>query len=230
MDSRRIALFWVTGLLALQASLWAQGGFRPLTDLQLFGSSTYEFREAGTTLEDVKGSPFLEEEFRMGRIMINQSMYEEVSLRYDVYSDRFQVRLTETTLVIDPARNNIDTLYYGGYRFVRKFLLPGKNQTLSHVAVLYQDDRCTLYKRFIMNLVPATKASAYVEARPAAFNPGPPEYYLGRGGDLVQFKGVKSFAGFYGVEPGQVRSLVKERQLNLQDEGDLVRLCAAFSR
>lgn len=221
----RIALM----LLLLPGFMAAQSGFKPMTDLQIFGSSTYDFRTSQINIRDVKGTPYLTEDYLEGKVLMGNTMYEGVQLRYDVYNDRFEARLEQNTIIIDPVKNVIDTTYYSGYKFVCKFIHPDKSSALAHVAVLYKSDNCNLYKKYKVALIPATNPSAYTEAKPAKFDSVLPDHYLGRKNELTLLKGVKSIADFFEVETKEVKSLIKINQLKLQSEEDLVRICEHFS-
>lgn len=230
MIRRNLLYRFLNALLitAVPVVLGAQGSFKPLTDLQIFGSTTNKFLEIQLDIKDIEGSAYLEEEFTEGRVMMYNTMYEGVRLRYNVYNDLFEANQGDNNIVIDPLKNDIDTFYYQGYKFVRKFL-PHQDQILSHVGVLFDHRNCTLYKKFRTILIPAEKASAYTEAKPARFNTVQPDYYLGRGEDLFLLKGNKAIADFFQVEQKEVKNLVRSRKLKLQREEDLIRICAHFS-
>ena len=208
---------------------FAQGNFMPLTDLQIFNATTYDFRESGTSMHDIKGSPYLKDEFSEGTIVMNNITYQDVMLRYNVYNDLFEARLGKNSIVIDPVKNPIDTIYYQGNKFIRRFLNASKNNRLSHLAVLYKHGSVSLYKRYRISLVQATSPGAYAEAKPAEFDPRMPEYFLGRGDELQMLKGVKTIASFYEVDAREVKSLLKSGQLKLQREEDLISICTHFS-
>merc|ERR1712174_106596 len=55
-------------------------------------------------INDIKGSPFLNENFTNGSILENKLMKKvETSLRYDMYNDVFEIQL-------DPTSNKVNTL------------------------------------------------------------------------------------------------------------------------
>ncbi len=228
----RIRLLTRTALMIvlIPSAAKAQSGFLPLTDLQIFGSATMDFRQNQTNLKDAEGSQYLEDTYTAGNVLMNNVMYEGVLLRYDIYNDLFEARLGTHTVAIDPVKNSIDTLYYRDYKFVRKFLQPGKNNRLSHVVVLYTCKENALFKKFKVAFIPATNPSAYTEAKPAKINPVLPDYFLGNGEELVLIKGVKSIADFFKVEPKRVKSIIKSQQLDLRSEEDLRTICSEFTR
>ena len=171
----------------------------------------------------------MDEAFSEGKILMGNTLYEGVQLRYNIYNDRFEARLLNTTIELDPLKTPIDTLYYAGYRFVLKFMQPGTNKDLSHLLVLYHHADFNLFKKLKITLTPETKPGAYAEGQPAQFNPSLPEYYLERGEEMVLVKGAKSIAEFFEVEPKEVKSLIRSGQSKLQREEDLVRICTHFS-
>jgi hypothetical protein len=71
---------------------------------------------------EISGSPYLTEEFRSGMIHWNRMWYEGIDLRYNIYQSNFEARLENGIIVIDPIKNNMDTLKYNEEVFVKKFL------------------------------------------------------------------------------------------------------------
>jgi hypothetical protein len=216
-------------LLCFQSPATGQGGFRPLTDLEIFGSTTLEFRKIQLDIKDIEGSPYLSEEFSEGKVLMNNMLYDGVNLRYNVYNDRFEVNLDTETIMIDPVKNTIDTLYYLEQKFVRKFLNPEKSNELSHVEVLYSHPDGNLLKKYRIELIPATQPGAYTEAQPAKFKTSSPFYYLERPGNMVLYKGVRSLAEFFATDSKEIKKLIKTHRFKLQDEKDLTSLCALLS-
>jgi len=155
---------------------------------------------------------------------MNNTVYEGMKLRYDVFNDMFEAQLGQNMTIIDPVSNPIDTIYCNGYKFVRKFLQPDKSEVLSHVAVLYGKKGQALFKKFNVYLNPVTEPDGYSEAKPANFNASNPDYYLGKGETVLLIKGAKSFAAFFEVELRLVKEVVKTNQLRLQNEKDLITL------
>jgi len=69
----------------------------------------------------VKGSPYLTEEFRPGMIHWNRMWNEGIDLRYNIYQGSFEAKLKSGTIVIDPIKNNIDTIKYREEVFVKQY-------------------------------------------------------------------------------------------------------------
>ena len=229
MISSRLISMMALGIMLGTCQLPGQYNIESFADLQIFGIATFQNRNKELKLNDVKGSPYLTEDFLEGKVLMGQTLYKGVQLRYNVYGDRFEARLDQSIIEVDPVTNPIDTLYFYGHKFVRKFLQSHKNKDLSHLAVLYSHPGCTLFKKYKVTLIPETKPGAYVEAQPAKFDPGLPDYYLGKGEELILLNGVKSIAEFFQVESKEVKSMIKTKQLKLQDEKNLIIICAYFS-
>jgi len=215
-------------LLLLNGGAMAQNNVEVVKSLQTFGSSSLDYRQRQLEMKDVKGSPYLTADFQEGELLMSNTLYKGLQLRYNVYSDRFEIQLNQQTIELDPVKNPIDTLYYSGYKFIRRFLQPDKNKMLSYVAVIYGDGSCMLIKQFRISLTPAKDAGAYEQSKPAEFTPAKPEYFLVRGEEQSQVKGVKSVAGFLNVDPGEVKSYLKSNQLKISEEDDLTVIFAHF--
>jgi hypothetical protein len=227
-------LRWLLAVLSIilldGGLLLAQYDVEVLQSLQTFGYASLDYRERQLEIKDVKGTPYLTDEFMEGRVLMGHTVYEGIQLRYNIYSDRFEARLGEQTIELDPVKNAIDTLYYADNKFVRRFLQPDKNRMLSHVAVIYSDVDCTLFKHYRINFNPAKQPGAYENPKPAEFTPARPVYYLGGGEGLSLVNGAKSIAAFFMVDTKQVKSFVNSNQLKLSNEDHLARVCAYFSK
>jgi hypothetical protein len=200
-----------------------------LMNLQTFGSARFDYRKRQVEYKDIKGSPYLTSDFQEGQLLMSNTLYKGLQLRYNVFADRFEVRLNQETIELDPVKNAVDTLYYSGYKFIRRFLQPEKNRALTYAAVIYSNGFCTLLKKFRISFTPATDAGAYEDAKPAQFSAIRSDFFLERGGEQSLVKGVKSIATFFNVEVKEVKSYIKSNRLKIGVDGDLARICAHFS-
>jgi hypothetical protein len=216
--------------LGSATQLRAQDKVQVENSSQAFGQATVDYRIQRQDIGEVEGSPYLTEEFMEGKVLMNRVLYTDLDLRYNVYSDRFEVRLDQGIIQMDPVRTPVDTLYYFDHRFVRKFLQPAGNKNLVHLAVLCETGGSGLYKRYRVVLTPAKDAEAYKAAQPARLSPAKPEYYLGDAQGLMPCKGVKSLAEFFGIDTREVKSFLKQEGLKAGTEEGLVAACAHFAR
>jgi hypothetical protein len=152
-----------------------------------------------------------------------------VKLRYNVYNDRFEARLEDRTIEMDPVRTGFDTVFYRDGKFVMKSLPTGGDDEISHLEVLYNRNGHQLYKHYRVTLVAATNPGAYTEAKPAEFRTSSPDYYMGRGEELVPFRGARSLSGFFRIPGKEVRSYIRDQGIDPGEDSGLVILFEQFS-
>ncbi len=207
----------------------AQNNVEVVKSLQTFKAASLDYRQKDPDIRDVKGSPYLTEDFKEGMILMGNTLYKGIPLRYNVYNDRFEARLQEGTIEIDPETNPIDTLYYNGLKFVRRFLQPGSNKIISNVAVIYNAGAVSLLKKYRIVFNPAANARAYTKARPAEFKVAKPYYYLARGEEQIMVRGVKSISEMLQADKKEVRSYITSNRIDIDDEVGLIQICSHFS-
>lgn len=178
----------------------------------------------------VKGSPYLNEEFSKGMIHWNGMWNEGIDLRYNIYQGSFEARLESGPIVIDPIKNNIDTIKYREEVFVKKYLTVGKDLLVSYLSLLGKQNGYELYKQYSITVTEAvTDTDLYYTAKPAEYKIQPPEYYVFRGMKHWIVKGNKSLAEIFQIDDKVVRSHLKDNKYKLSREEDLLDAVLYFS-
>lgn len=179
---------------------------------------------------DIKGSPYLTEEFKSGMIYWNNTWNEGIDLRYNIYQGIFEAKLESGIMVIDPIKNNMDTLKYHQEVFVKKYLNVGKDLQLVYLSLLGQQNGYALYKQYRIRYTEAvTDTDLYNEAKPAEFKAQAPEYYVFRGNEHWTVKGSKSLSEIFQVDAKVIKNHVKENKLKLSQEEHLLETVLYFS-
>lgn len=190
-------------------------------EVNLKASGEYYRWSAGNT--EVKGSPYLTEEFSPGVIHWNRMWYEGIELRYNIYQGNFEARLENGVIVIDPLRNNMDTLKYRDEVFVRKYLKQDKGLLVVYLSLLGEQNGFELYKHYQIRLTEAvTDTDLYHKAKPAEYKTDSPLYYVFRGNEHWTVKGSKSLAEIFHIDARVVKSYLKDHKYNLSREEDLL--------
>jgi len=127
------------------------------------------------TLDDVKGSPFLNENFSFGNILDeNSNQRVETNLRYDIYTDIFEIQLDNRSDQINTLDRTANFVYYlDGEKFllIKSNVLNVNHYTSGNgyvVELLPENDNAVaLYKRYYVELKPGSEAlSSYQEDIP----------------------------------------------------------------
>ncbi len=179
---------------------------------------------------NIKGSPYLTEEFLSGMIYWNRIWNEGIDLRYNIYQGKFEVKLETGTIQIDPLRNNIDTLKYREEVFVKKYLEAGNDKLVVYLSLLGQQNGYALYKQYRIKLTEAvTDTDLYNKAKPAEYKTLTPVYYVFRGNEHWSVKGNKTLAEIFQIDTKVVKSYLKDNKYNLSREEDLLETVLYFS-
>lgn len=204
----------VTVNMALEQNLNASGEFYRWT--------------AGNS--EVNGSPYLTEEFGPGMIYWNDTWNEGIDLRYNIYQGSFEANLESGIIVIDPIRNNIDTIKYSDEVFVKKYLKADQGIQVVYLSLLGQQNGYALFKQYRISFEEAiTDTDLYNKARPAAYKAEAPVYYVFRDNEHWTVKGSKTLAEIFQIDAKEVKRYLKDSKYKLSREEDLLEAVLYFS-
>lgn len=193
---------------------------------------------AGTSY--IKGSPYLAEEFSSGMIHWNGEWHEGIDLRYNAYRGTFETRLERGIVMIDPLKNNMDTIKYRDEEFVRKYLKAGKELQVVYLSLLGQQNGYALCKHYLCSFTePVTDTyvdtdtdvdtDLFHKASPAEFQLEAPVYYVFKGNEHYTVKGSKSLAEIFQIDAKEVKHYLKDKKYRLSREEDLQEAVLYFS-
>ncbi len=140
-------LFGILFLALFCGSSIAQNNVTAAQTLVNEMKATGEYFSWSAASGEVKGSPYISEEFRSSMIYWNRKWNEGIDLRYNIYKGNFETQLESGIIVIDPIKNNIDTVKYGEEVFVKKYLEVGKDLLVVYLSLLGQQNGYALYKQ-----------------------------------------------------------------------------------
>jgi hypothetical protein len=211
-------------------SLMGQNLEQAYMDLERHLNTSGEYLKRADDRNKVIGSPYLTEDFQPGMVHWNRMWNEGIDLKYDIYHDCFEVKLKSGIIVLDPLKNNIDTIKYNGEAFVRKFLDQGKGMSLAYMALLGQENVYSVYKQYKIILTEASSSDGYSNAKPAEFKSNSPVYYIFKDNENWEVKGSRTIAEIFGIEAKMVKDYMKEKNYKLSNEKDLVEVILYFSK
>ena len=200
-------------------------GFRDWRDI----SDAYYVRLQGNKkfdLADVKGSPFLNENFAFGNILDeNSNQRVETNLRYDLYNDVFEIQL-------DPRSDKINTLdrtenfvyYLNNEKFVliKTNLLNVEHYTSGNgyvVEVLPETNNVALFKRYYVELRAGSEAvTSYQEDIPPSIQ-REIMYILKLEGDYYELPAdKKDIVEVFPDKQEDIRRYIKEKKFKFRGD------------
>ena len=101
------------GILCLPLLCLGTMAQNPVTSTQAVGNNlnaSGEYYSWSKGQSNIKGSPYLTDEFHSGMIYWNRMWNEGIDLRYNIYLGKFEAKRESGIIVIDPIKNSIDTL------------------------------------------------------------------------------------------------------------------------
>lgn len=118
----------------------------------------------------IEGSPYLSEEFVKGEVIINDSIrYEQIPLRYNIFSDKMEyIDAQERVLEVNTAINRF-AFDFSGHNFKLIQYNDGKG-TKRGMLELLVDGETRLYRKYNVVIIGGTPAKGYQTAKPTRFN------------------------------------------------------------
>lgn len=174
---------------------------------------------------DIEGSPFLNEEFIRGEIVMNDTLlYREVPLRYNIYTDvmEFQNASGQVLELVIPEGSCIFKLGGSVFSILDYYGLDNEKRGILE---LLADGHLKLYKQYLVDFKPATKAIGYQDAQPNRFVRQEDEYLLATGeGRPEVFRNAKGLMEKLEQICPDIGRYSKDHKLKPGREGDLVRI------
>jgi len=217
-------IFWV--LFSLFSGAYAQVDdieFREFVKDYHFAKSIND----EMVLNDIEGSPYLDEEYRPSRVYFKKVEKPLGSkLRYNAYSGEFEFSQGSYRFEIT-NKEELDSIVYEGKSFIYTvYRSEGNRQEQGYLERLVHGS-CSLYKRYLAEFYQAEPpATGYHDAKPARFEMEDPEYYLECGKtrlpeEVTSFRKGKFLDRFGSLEK-ELKRYIRSENLRLSKEEDLV--------
>ncbi len=179
-------------------------------------------------LSDVEGSMYDVREFRNGQVYLGNELHSNFPMRYNAYSDEFEVKEDVGDEILGLARSNYLTFVLDGAQFVYLDYLDKDGELAQgHLQVLANNGKYRLYKRKVKLFKEGKKAeTSFHKDVPHKFIDSE-SFYIQVGDKYPMYlknskKVLKEF--FDEKDMDKVKSYIKKNGTKLNDENDLVRL------
>ena len=173
--------------------------------------------------DNIKGSPYLFEDFITGKIKLKDGKTYEGPLRYDIYANKIEFKSSagEVFSVINPE--TIDKIFMNESRLI--FIPDNKNvQEGNYYEVLIEGEFSLLVKHTTI-LKDPVPAKPYYAAKPAMFVTKENNFYLlSENSGLVEIKNKEDLAGIDTNRGDEISKYIKENKMKLSNRSDLIEL------
>ena len=184
----------VTIMLLFVEFVSAQSNYELRQAMDLFKTNKL-LREGNLGLlteNDIKGSPYLEDDFIKGSVYTtSKTCYADVLLRYNIYNDQLEFKTDDNTVQALATPEIIEKVEFGKYKMVYiPFSVSKKIRRGFFIAL--EEGKSSLYKKPKIMFKQPTEPGPYKEAEPAKFEKGVDEYYIRVGNSQAKLAGKKN--------------------------------------
>lgn len=216
---RIVSLLFILNLIIIPFVIAQE---RSSNELEIF--ATKYGRDANPKYNDLKGSPYLEDDFIIGELETTDGEVIEVNLRLNVFANELEFETTKGIKVLkDPEQMSRILLGESEYIFLES------SDPLEESAGYFKritGDKCMLLTKHRIIYMSSVAAGAYEPAKKAELRKEPDSYYLSLSTrEIVKLKRKKKF--IFDLFPDQQESInrfLKVEKISLMKENDLIEL------
>lgn len=130
------------------------------------------------TEKDIKGSPYLNDEFVKGSIFTVQMLkYDSIPLRFNIYNDELQFKTPTGEVMALTAPEIVEKAEFGSFQMVYSpYSLT--NKIKKGFFLVLEQGKASLYAKPGIHFQEPSEPAAYKEAEPAKFSRKADEYYI----------------------------------------------------
>lgn len=179
-------------------------------------------------LSDVEGSMYDVREFRKGEVYLGNELHASFPMRYNAYSDEFEVKKDVGDDILGLAKSNTLTFVLDGDKFVYSDYLNKDNElSEGHLQILVKNGEYQLFARKVKLFKEGKKAET-------SFHPDVPHKFVDSESFYVQIgdkypkylknskKALKEVFGEKDLD--KVKRYIKENGIKLNDKDGLIRM------
>lgn len=223
-------VFGIFFLIALTYSLNAQTLLNGLVrDFEFKKITEGTYSRNNLKISDIQGSPYLDEDFSPGKITTNDgTIYTEIPLRYNAYSDDMEFQKDKDSYNIDP-KTIVKRAEFGGLIF--SYLRYDENaKSKSSFFEILIEGKATLLVRYTVKFLEKEAVKAFVDPKPARFEEAQKEYYIsfdGAPAKLITNK--KNLLELFGTQKTEMESYISKNKLSVKGDDALTKIVVHYN-
>ncbi len=224
-------------LLVIVTGAYGQGGESSSSNVQSqLRNKVLEMQAENYTMnKNVEGSPYLTDDFMPSKVYLKDNEKPvKADLRYNAYSGEFEFSQGERVFVL-ANKKEIDSIQYKGQNFIYGSFKNEAGIVQENFLARLVHGECSIYKIYSREFHQAEPPkTGYDESEPARFEEENPEYCIQFEGDnmpvvIESFRRGKFLNYFGSLEP-ELKGYIKDQNLRLRREDDLVTFIRYYNR
>lgn len=215
-------VFVITGALWAQTTNYTAA---PLMDLFRMEQMTEESVYLTLTEKSISGSPYLEDEFKVGTVYTTaKKKFENVLLRYNIYNDNLEFETPDKKVLAVDKPETIELADFGQYKMTYLSYNSGNKQNKAFFKILEQGN-ASLYAKPDVFFQKEVESDGIKPAKPAAFISKPDIYFVKVGTNPAKKVGnKKELAALFGDHQSEVAAFIKKNKIKANKADQLQKL------
>jgi len=163
--------------------------------------------------KDIKGSPYLNDEFETGTIYTFQRQkYEDIPLRYNIYNDELEFKNPAGEVQAMATPEIVEKAEFGSFHMVYSPYLQ-INKTKNGFFLVLEQGKASLYAKPGITFKEQTEPAAYKDAEPPTFVKKADEYYIRIGNEqAVLINNKKDLIAAFSDNKDKIESFVNKNK------------------
>jgi hypothetical protein len=175
-------------------------------------------------VEEIKGSPYLYDEFISGEILLlDSTIYSGMKLNYNIFNDEIEYEKSgiHYTLI---DKQQVDRITIGNDTFIIDKYNTNQNKMNGYLMVFAEGD-VRLFSKLDMELTDRVPAKPMQDPIPRTFKRKTDTYYLLKGeNELYKISSVKKLIQYLEVHQEELSIFAKTEKISARDPGELSEL------
>ncbi len=224
----------IIGLIILVASgfSFSQDVYQIQAAMELFRTNKLQSGDWKSVLtdSDIKGSPYLDDDFKNGVIFTSSKMqFVDVPLRYNIFNDNLEFKTPDDQVQAMAAPEIVEKAVFGEHEIV---YIPFSDlkKIKRGFLILLEKGNVSLYLRPEVTFQEPTKPGAYKEAEPAKFIRKSDVFYIRVG--LEEAKRVGTKKEILDIFPDHIEEIdtfIKKNKTKTNKTEDLIELVKFYN-
>lgn len=202
----------------------------PLMDLFRLEQMTEESVNKTLTERNISGSPYLEDDFRVGTVYTTaKKKFENVLLRYNIYNDDLEFQTPEKKVLAMDKPETIELADFGEYQMTYLSYTTGNKQNKAFFKIL-EEGNASLYAKPDVQFQKEVESDGIKPEKPAQFLSKPDLYFIKIGTNPAKrISNKKELAAMFSDHQNEIASFIKKNKIKVGKVDQLQRLVKHYN-
>ncbi len=179
-------------------------------------------------ISDVQGTPYLNENYETGRIITQDTIFENIALRYNAFSDDLEFKQGENTYNIG-IKNIVKKAVFGDNIFTyRSYEIDGA--TRDGFFRILTEGKANLLVRYTIKFLDSEEAKAFSDYKPVRFDDIEKQFFIAIQDYPAKLVGGKKvLLSILGDNKNEMDAFISKNKLSIKDEEELKKIILHFN-